>query len=114
MHTIVDAFDDPALFGPWFSGPSWCLWRAILKAAFALPMTDEEIALFRGVADRDPPRKRVRELWVIAGRRAGKDSIASFIAAWTMAFMNYAGLLRPGEQASVMCLARDREQAKIV
>jgi hypothetical protein len=44
-----------------------------LKAAFALKMGSEELALFRAVAERDPPKKRVRELWVIAGRRAGKD-----------------------------------------
>ncbi len=34
-------------------------------------------AFFRTIAERDPPRKRVREFWIIAGRRAGKDSIAT-------------------------------------
>jgi hypothetical protein len=56
----------------------------------------------------------VKELWIIAGRRAGKDSIASLIAAWFGAFVNYDNLLRPGETANVMCLAVDRPQAKIV
>ena len=73
--------DDPGLFAPWFAGASWDGWRAVLKAAFALPMSEEERALFRTLADREPPSKQVRELWVIAGRRAGKDSIASLIAA---------------------------------
>jgi hypothetical protein len=100
--------------GPWFSGPSWAVWRAILKAAFALPMSETEVELFRSVAERDPPKQRVRELWIVAGRRAGKDSIASLIAAWFGAFVNYDGFLRPGELASVMCLACDRQQAKIV
>ncbi len=114
MINIVEAIDDPSLFGPWFQGPSWATWRAILKAAFALPMSKRERELFRRVADREPPRKRVRELWIIAGRRAGKDSVASAIAAWFGAIPDYSGLLRPGEAASVMCLAVDRQQAKIV
>jgi hypothetical protein len=50
---------------------------------------------------------------VIAGRRSGKDSIASAIAT-TAAFTDYRQFLRPGERASVLCLAVDREQARIV
>jgi hypothetical protein len=110
---IHQAFQDPALFGPWFQGPSWNGWGAILKAAFGLPMTRGERMLFRAVAQRDPPRKRVRELWIIAGRRAGKDSIASVIGTWFAAFENYDGRLRPGEFATVLSLAVDRLQAKI-
>ena len=56
----------------------------------------------------------MRELWVIAGRRAGKDSVASAIGAWFGSFPSYEGLLRPGETASIICLAVDRQQAKIV
>jgi hypothetical protein len=37
--TIVAAMRDPAMFGPWFQGASWNAWRAVLKAAFALPLT---------------------------------------------------------------------------
>ena len=77
MLSLTEAMEDPQLFGPWFCGPSWASWRAILKAAIAEPMTDDEVKLFRSVAERDPPTQRVRELWIIAGRRAGKDSIAS-------------------------------------
>ncbi len=114
MLTITDALDDPQLFGPWFLGPSWTPWRAVLKGAFALPMDDEERSLFQLVAERDPPTRRVRQLWCISGRRAGKDSIASAIAAWFGAINSYEGLLRPGESASCLCLAVDRDQAKIV
>jgi hypothetical protein len=112
--TIIDAMD--RLFRQWFDGESWDGWRAILRAAFCLPMTEDEIAIFRQVAGgREPPRSRVKELWIIAGRRAGKDSIASLIAAYAALFFK-AGLdkLRPGEKAVVQCLACDRDQAKIV
>jgi hypothetical protein len=112
---IVEAMDDPTLFGPWFAGDSWDGWRAILKGAFALRMTPDEQAFFRQVAERVPPKQRVRELWIIAGRRGGKDSIASLIAAYTAAlFDQKTAKLRPGERAICTCLATDRDQAKIV
>lgn len=111
--TPAAAIDDPNLLGKGFAGESWTRWRAILKAAYAEPLDDEERALFREVAAREPPRRRVRELWVIAGRRSGKDSIAAAIA--TVAGMgDYEESLRPGERATIMCIASDRAQAKIV
>jgi len=111
---IVEAMNDKRLFKPWFDGPSWDMWKSILRAAHALPSSPAEVALFRSVAERDPPKKRVRELWVRAGRRAGKDSIASAIAAHAAAFGDYRANLRPGERATVACLAVDRAQAKIL
>jgi hypothetical protein len=114
MLSIAEAMDDPHLFGPWFVGPSWDAWRTILKAAFALTMSADEVAFFRTVADRAPPRRQVRELWIVAGRRAGKDSIASVIAAHAAALFDGGHILRPGERALAMCLACDRDQAKIV
>jgi hypothetical protein len=111
---IVSAMNDPLLFGSAFAGQSWDGWRAVLKAAFALSMSDAERAFFRTVADRDPPRHRVRELWIIAGRRAGKDSIASLVVAHAAALFDERQFLRPGERALAMCLACDRDQSRIV
>jgi hypothetical protein len=66
---IVSAMNHPKLFAPWFKGESWDGWRTVLKGAYALPMTNDEIEFFRTVAERDPPKKRVRELSP-AGARA--------------------------------------------
>jgi hypothetical protein len=112
--SIIDAMN--RLFPQWFGGESWDPWRAILRAAFALPMSKGERAFFKSVAgDRDPPRRKVRELWIIAGRRAGKDSIASLIAVYGATFFQAgADRLRFGEKAVVQCLACDRDQSKIV
>jgi hypothetical protein len=112
--SIIDAMDDPHLFAPWFKGASWDGWRSILKAAFALPMTGAEVEFFRTIAERDPPTKRARELWICAGRRAGKDSIASLILAHAAALFDASDKLRPGERALCACLATDRDQARIV
>ena len=115
MIDIVEALDDPNLFGPWFAGPSWATWKAVLRAAFALPMDADDLKLFRAVAgDRAPPKQRVRELWAVVGRRGGKDSIASAIACFAAGFVGYRGALRPGEAASFLCLAVDKAQAQIV
>jgi hypothetical protein len=111
---IVQAMSAPQLFGPWFEGSSWDPWKTILRAAYALPMTAGEKAFLRSVADRDPPTKPVRELWCVIGRGGGKDSIASLIAAYAGALFQRHGKLRPGESASVMCVAVDRTTAKIV
>ena len=114
MIDLLDAFDDPHLFGPWFAGPSWRPWRGVLKAACGHPLDDDELEVFRTVAQRDPPKRRVRELIIVAGRRAGKDSIASAMAAHAAGFRDYGHILRPGELASVLCLAVDKNQARIV
>jgi hypothetical protein len=118
---IVQAMDTE--FKDWFDGESWNSWRSILKAAFCLPMTEEELAFFGEVAGgRAPPTKRVRELWVIGGRRGGKDSIASLIIAHAAAIFDgkrrqIAGIplpaMRRGERATIFCFARDRDQARI-
>jgi hypothetical protein len=112
---ILEAMADPNLFGPWFEGETWGGWECVLRAAYALPMTDGHKAFFRTIAgERKPPSRRAKELWIIAGRRAGKDSVASLIGAFTAALFDEMHRLRPGERPLVACYAVDREQAAIV
>jgi hypothetical protein len=111
---IGAALTDPSIFEPWFHGASWDGWRAVLRGAFGEQMTGRERQFFRSVANREPPSGRVKELWVVAGRRAGKDSVASLIAAFMAADFRSNGRLRPGERALVACLAVDRNQAQTV
>jgi hypothetical protein len=103
-------------FGRWFDGPSWDAWRVILRAAYALPLSQQELMTFGELAGgRSPPTKRVRELYVVGGRRGGKDSVASLLAVFAATIEEaHAGRLRPGEKALVQLLAVDREQSKIV
>ena len=72
--TIVDAMN--RLFPAWFDGEScWDAWRVILKAAFALPMTKDEVAFFWTIAgDRDPPKKRVKGCGLLAADVAAKTA----------------------------------------
>jgi hypothetical protein len=113
---IVQAMLSPRLFGKWFSESSWRMWQTILRAAFALPMSDGDLALFAEVSGgRKPPPRRVTQLWVKGGRRGGKDSVASLIATYCACIEQcHLGHLRPGERAMVLCIASDRTQARIV
>jgi hypothetical protein len=111
--TPAAAIGPGGLLEQYFRGPSWDRWKAVLKAAYAEALTPTEDALFREVAERDPPTRRVKELWCIAGRWSGKDSIASGIAA-VAALGDYREHLRPGEVPTILCLASDRDQAGIV
>jgi hypothetical protein len=112
--SIIDALDDPALYAPWFPGQTWDGWRAVLKGIYGLPMSDDEATFFRSISGRDPPQRPAKEVWIVVGRRGGKDSVASVIAAHAAALFQDDGHLRPGERAVVMCLAVDRDQAKVV
>jgi hypothetical protein len=113
--TIIDALDDPALLAPFYSGDSWSTWHSVLKAAYALPMSSAELERFHAVAgNRNPPRKPVREAWIVAGRRSGKDAISAAIAVYAAVFGNHGAFTRSGETPVVMCLAVDRDQARVV
>jgi hypothetical protein len=114
---IVEAMD--GIFKPWFPPidgvDTWANWKAVLKAIDALPMDAAEIEFFKSIAgDREPPSRRVTELVAACARRTGKDSVASVIAAHSAALFDQQDRLRPGERAQVLCLACDRDQAKIV
>src|SRR2546428_3175317 len=66
-----------------FTGESWAAWKVYLKAAFALPMTPEELTVYAKHTGRSaPPASPSREVWTIAGRRRGKSSIAALAACF--------------------------------
>jgi hypothetical protein len=111
--SIIDFISDDALLRSSFDGPSWDRWRSVLRAAFCLPMSRRDLALFAEVAgDRAPPTRRVKELVCAVGRGGGKDSIASALAVYIASTSDFSHL-RPGERGTVMCLATDRDQAGI-
>jgi hypothetical protein len=107
---------DPALFGAWFTPPqSWAAWRAYLAAVFALPMTEAETAIYRQHTGRSTlPTSPAREAWLVAGRRGGKSIIAALIGVYLACFRDYRAVLKPGERGTVMILAADRDQARVV
>ena len=114
--TIVDALRDNELFGRIFQPTSaWSAWRAFLAALFGVPMSDDQVATYRRHTGRQrPPDTSAREAWVIAGRRGGKSRIAALVAVWLACFKDYREVLAPGEPGTLMVIAADRRQARVV
>lgn len=115
IPTIVEAMEDPAIFGPHFKGKTWEPWKAFLKAMFGLPMTEAETDLYKRLTGRtEPPIGQFEEATLIVGRRGGKSRILALVAIYLAAFRNYEPFLSPGEAATVAVLAADRKQARSI
>ncbi|MHC2415867.1 hypothetical protein ACVJGC_008458 [Bradyrhizobium diazoefficiens] len=114
--TLLDAIADPKLFKPFFKSPaSWLAWRAFIAAAFGLPMSAEELAIYRACTGRkDAPTQQMRELVLVIGRRGGKSRILALIAVWLACFHDYRQFLDEGELGVVQVLAADKEQARVI
>ena len=113
--SITDTMNDPALFGSWFKGNTWNAWRAFLSALFGLSMNPEQLALYRKHTGRTtPPTTQFREARLLCGRRAGKSLIAALLAVYLAVFRDYSPYLAPGELATMMVIAADRRQARVI
>ena len=114
--TILDAVADRHLFAPWFKNrDTWAGWFAFVAALFALPMTPELLADYRQCTGRaDPPANPAIEGWLICGRRAGKSFMLALIAVFLACFRDYRPHLQPGERATVLVIACDRKQARVI
>ena len=112
---IIEATRDPNLFGNWFGSETWAVWRAFLASLFALKMTGEREAMYGRFTGRVTlPQEPAKEAWVVVGRRGGKSLVAALTATFLACFKDYSELLAPGEVATVMVIAADRRQARVV
>ncbi len=114
--TIIDAIHDPNLFRPLFKHlDTWRAWLVVLKAIFAIPMTEDERVLFTQLTSRTtPPTEQVHECALVIGRRGGKSFIVALIAVYLACFRDYASCLGPGERGVIMIIATDRKQARVI
>ena len=112
---ILDALDHPQLFKNWFDAPTWSAWRAFLASLFALPMSEEQLGIYRDCTKRAAaPSKVFNEAWLVCGRRAGKSSILALTAVFLACFKDYQPYLAPGEVATIRVMAADRAQARTI
>jgi hypothetical protein len=114
--SIIDACDDANLFKPWFRDrDSWSAWFVFLRSLFGLPLSPEQLALFRDCTGREsPPTTPATEAWLACGRRSGKSFVLSLCAVYLAAFHSYRQYLAPGERATIMVIACDRRQARTI
>src|SRR5437867_1644169 len=116
--TIVEAICSPKLFGalPRLKRlDTWTAWIVVLKAVFGLPMTGEELIIFNRHTGRIlPPPGGSKENFLIVGRRGGKSFISALIGVFIACFFSFTEYLTTGERGTVLILAVDKAQAKVV
>ena len=112
---IIAALDHPHFFGGMFDAPSWDPWKAFLHALFALPMSDEHLAIYRKHTNRtDPPLNAYRYAELICGRRGGKSRILALVACYLACCIDHRPFMVPGETLVVAVIAKDRTQARVI
>jgi hypothetical protein len=115
LGDIIQALDHPQIFGPHFGGASWQPWRVFLKSLFALPLTDDELAVFQHHTERSTePTDPFREVALVVGRRGGKSRILALVAVFLAAFRDYTPYLGAGEVATIAVIAANRMQARSI
>jgi len=113
---IIDAVNDPKVFAPLFrDSDSWQAWLAFLCALFGLPMTKEQRAIYRECTGReDRPTDQSKQAWLVVGRRGGKSLMLALVAVFLACFKDWREYLGPGEKGTVMVIAADRKQARVI
>jgi hypothetical protein len=116
VPTIIDAIENPKLFARWFRDrASWRAWIVFLRAMFGLPMDGSDVELFRQCTARaSAPLGGFSEAWLICGRRSGKSFILALIAVFLATFCDWRKYLSPGERGTIMVLAADRKQSRVI
>jgi hypothetical protein len=120
MIDIIQACRDPFLFASAFEREgvppaSWKAWIAVLRAMFGLELSSSDLELFRACTGRQKsPTGPFKETWLICGRRGGKSFMMALIAVYLACFFDYRPFLNVGERGTVMIIAADRKQARVV
>lgn len=125
--SIIDAMENEKLLAPHFNPQeSWDTWKVALAAAFGLDPPDVRIPLDDGssvdalefyrlhTGRSEWPTAQADEAWLICGVRAGKSAITALAAVFLALFRDYSSFLSPGEYGTVMVMAADRDQARVV
>jgi hypothetical protein len=113
--SIIDAIEHEHIFASLFREPAqWAAWFSFLRVLFGLPLIAGDLELFRQCTGRSESRGPYNEVWMACGRRAGKSFMMALIAVFLAVFRDYRRYLAPGERATVMIIAADRKQARVV
>jgi hypothetical protein len=112
---ILQSLNDPNVFARYFKGKSWAAWRVFLAALFGLPLGHDQLQLFKQFTGRTTaPTSPLREGWLICGRRGGKSFVLATIATFLACFKDWKPFLGPGEVGTIMVIAKDRAQARVI
>ncbi len=110
--TLVEAMSDPLILGRGFDGPSWEPWKDVARVLGGGDAPRNEDLVRRCTGGRPLPTDPVREAFLICGRRAGKSYFTAALATHQACLERY--VLKPGEMGTLMVLAADRKQARVL
>lgn len=114
---LVDACQDPLIFGPWFQPKDqWIAWFSFLKTLENSKLSNDEKSIYEECTQREYEHRAkadpFEEIWMVCGRRAGKTRMMALLAVYLACFYDWTPFLAPGERGTVALLAADRKQAR--
>ncbi len=114
---IIQAINDQRFFLPLFKDmETWHSWEVYLQGLFGLSIKNKkDLDFFNACTGLNSPTyRRVKESYIICGRRSGKSFMSSVIAVYLAAFKDWSKFLSPGEKGSIFIIANDKAQARII
>ena len=86
-----------------------------LAALFGLPMNEDQLNVYRECTGRtEPPGGPFKGGWLVCGRRSGKSFVLALVAVFLACFQELSEFLAPGERATILILAADRKQSRVI
>ena len=116
LAPIEEVFTNPRLLGNAFKDRStWAVWFCFFRAFFGLPLSEDEKQVYYECTARTLlPEGPHKEAWLVCGRRAGKSRALAFIAVFLSCFCDWADCLALGERGTLLVVATDRRQARVI
>jgi hypothetical protein len=116
MISIDQSLRDPLLLGAALGDSStWSTWQTVLKAAFALPLSESDCATFKAISgNRAVLEKPSREIWAVCGRGSGKSRMSAAISVYVACFVDHRGKLAKGETGHILTLSPSLDQSKVI
>ena len=93
---IIQALDDPQVFGPFFRGPTWVVWRVVPRGVVRVAAdTRAACALHQAHRPQHATNTATARGLAGIGRRGGKSFILAIIAVFLACFQGLASAPRP-------------------
>jgi len=111
IPSIIEFTTDPQMLGLSLSPAQ----ETVLRAIYGLPLTDDQLELYRGCTGRSTYSGRpFGEVTVVAGARSGKDSrVVAPIVCYEAVFGGHDQHVARGEQAVIPLVAQDQRATRI-
>ena len=113
---ILQALDDPQVFGPFFRGPTWGAWRVFLAVLFGLPLTSEQLAIYQQAHRPQHATDTAAARGLACDWAARRQELSSSPSSPCSSHASRIGgrYLGPGEVGTIMIIAADRRQARVI